>query len=143
MATITSANSSFALSVTDLYPVPQNIQGYAADDAFVAAAQDLAEIVMGVDGHMSAGYVFTPTPQTITIMPDSPSLVVFENWVQAMTLAQEVYRCNATISLPSIKRKYTLKNGVLTNAPKMPGVRRTLQPVAYVITWEKVIGEGM
>ncbi|WP_321899871.1 phage tail fiber protein [Paraburkholderia heleia] len=55
MATITSANSAFSISVTDLYPVPQAIHGYAADDAFTAEAVEMAEIVMGVDGHMSGG----------------------------------------------------------------------------------------
>lgn len=141
MATITSANSVFQLAVTDLYPVAQKLQGYAADDAFVAEAIDMAEVVMGVDGHMSAGFVFAPVPQTITIMPDSPSLEIFEAIMNATQTAREVYRCNATIVLPAIGRKYSLKNGVLTRAPQMPGVRKTLQPVAFTMTWEKITAE--
>lgn len=142
MATITSANSVYQLSVADLYPSAQKLQGYAADDAFVAEAIDLAEVVMGVDGRMSAGFVFTPVQQTVTIMPDSPSLEIFETIMNATQTAREVYRCNATIVLPAIKRKYSLKNGVLTRAPQMPGVRKTLQPVAFTITWEKITSEA-
>lgn len=33
MATLTSANSSFVISATQVYPAPQPLQGYAADDA--------------------------------------------------------------------------------------------------------------
>ena len=76
MPTITSANSAFSLAVTDLYPAPQAIQGYAADDAFSAEAIELAEIVMGVDGHMSGGFIFNPSLLKVAIMPDSPSLPI-------------------------------------------------------------------
>ncbi|SDK40577.1 hypothetical protein SAMN05216189_103732 [Pseudomonas delhiensis] len=142
MATITSANSSLAIAVTDLYPSPQSIQGYAADDAFTADAVEQAEIVMGVDGHMSAGFIFNPTRMTITIMPDSPSLIIFENWQLAQRTAREVYRCNGTVILPAIGRKYSLQNGVLTSGNPFPGNRRTLQPVPFIITWERVIAEN-
>ncbi len=142
MATITAANSTFAISVANLYPTPQTIQGYAADDAFVAESVEQAEIVMGVDGHMSSGFVFNPTNMTLTIMPDSPSLVIFENWTTAQRTAKEIYKASASIYLPAIGRKYTLQNGVLSSSPPMPGVRKTLQPVAYQLKWERVIGES-
>ena len=76
MATITAANSKFALSITNLYMSPQLLQGYATDDAFTTDTPDLAETVMGVDGHLSAGYVFNAVNMTISIMPDSPSIVL-------------------------------------------------------------------
>jgi len=141
MATITAANSSFALAIADLYPFPQSIQGYAADDAFVSDAVEQAEIVMGVDGRLSAGFIFNPTRMTVNIMADSPSLEIFENWQLAQRTAQEVYKANATIILPAISRKYSLKNGVLTSGTPFPSVRRTLQAVPFIITWEKVTGE--
>ncbi len=141
MATITSANSVLSLAVTDLYPAPQQIQGYAADDAFTSEAQEQAEIVMGVDGNMSAGFIFNPVRMTITIMPDSPSLEIFENWRLAQQSAREVYRCNGTVILPAIGRKYSLQNGVLLSGSPHPGVRRTMQAVPFIIAWNRVIGE--
>jgi len=73
MASITAMNSVYALAILNLYPVPQILQGYSADAAFDTEAADAAEIVMGVDGHMSAGFVPFVTRQTISIMPDSIS----------------------------------------------------------------------
>lgn len=141
MATITSANSVLAIAVANLYPTPQNIQGYAADDAFTNEAIEQAEIVMGVDGHLSAGFVFTAVPMTINIMPTSPSLEIFENWATAQATAREVYSGSGSVQLPAIGRKYTLQNGYLTRVKASPDVRKTLQPVQFVITWERIIGE--
>ena len=143
MATITSANAAYAIAIANLYPVPQTLQGYAADDMFVTEAVELAETIMGADGKLSAGYIFNPIKQTITIMPDSASLKLFEQWRQAQNTARDVYRCNAVIQLPGISRKYTLSNGVLSSATPIPGARKTLAPVSFTITWEKVIGEDM
>lgn len=141
MGTITSANSAFALAITNLYPSPQSIQGYAADAMFAVDETDIAEIIMGVDGKMSAGFVYSVTPMTVTIMPDSPSNTVFETWYLTSKAAADVYSGNATIIMPSIGRKYTLKNGVLTKGKSLPDAKKTLQPREWKITWESVTGE--
>lgn len=142
MSTITAANSTFALAITNLYPMPQTIQGYAADSAFAADAVDIAETVMGIDGKMSAGFIFNATKQTVTIMPDSPSLDVFATWFTTSQAARDIYWANGTIILPAIGKKYTLKNGVLTSGKPMPDVKKTLQPLEYKITWERVTSEN-
>lgn len=141
MSTITAANSQFSLAIADLYPSPQTLQGYAADDAFSTESVDIAETVMGIDGHLSGGFVFNPTQQTITIMPDSPSLEIFENWQSATKAVREVYVANAVIILPAIDRKFTLKRGFLVGAPPITSVRKTLQPLQYRVHWESVTGE--
>ena len=142
MSTITSANSSLAIAVANLYTSPQTISGFAADDMFTADALDMAEVVMGADGTLSSGFVFNPVPMTITIMPTSPSLPIFENWASAQRTAREVYVASATIVMPGIRRKYTLKNGTLRTARVFPDNRKTLQPIPFVIVWESVIGEA-
>jgi hypothetical protein len=139
---ITSANAQLAISVANLYPTPQSIQGFASDDSFTVDAQVLAENVMGVDGRLSSGFVFNPISQTIMIMADSPSLPVFENWANAQRAAREIYKANATIKMPGIRRKYTLINGTLTSVPPMAGVKKTLQSLSYSIVWESVVGEA-
>ena len=60
MATITSANSILAIAVNNLFTAPQNIQGYAVDDAFEGEAVPQSEVLMGVDGKLSAGKIFVP-----------------------------------------------------------------------------------
>lgn len=142
MATITSANSVFALAITDLYPAPQILQGYGADDAFMVDAVDMAEIVMGIDGTMSAGFVFNPIPQTITLMPDSPSVDIFNTLISATQTSREVFRLNATIRIPSTRMRYTLQQGVLQNGKIMPDVKKTLQAMAYKIMWQRVYAEA-
>jgi|SRR5471030_1552198 len=140
MATITSANSVLTLAITNLYTTPQTIQGWSADDAFTVDAVETGETVMGIDGNLSGGFIFNPVNQTITIMPDSPSLSIFETWVSAEAIAREKYTANAAISLPAISRKYTLTKGFLISHKSFSDVKKTLQPMPFVIRWQSVIG---
>lgn len=139
--TITSADSIFALSVTNLYPSAQRLEGYAADAMFALGDTEMALSVRGADGKLSAGFVFGEYLQTITIMPDSPSREIFETWQLTSTTAKAVFRCNATIILPSLGRKYTLTNGVLQRAKTIPDAQRVLQAMTFQINWENVVSE--
>lgn len=143
MQTITAANSVFALSITGLYPSPQILQGYAADDGFTTEALESAEVVMGLDGHMSAGYIFNPVKQTITLMPDSGSLDIFNNWALAQLASREVLVANASVSLPAIGKKYVLTRGFLTSSKPIPDVKKVLAAVQYQITWNTVVGASL
>ncbi|MDN8598619.1 hypothetical protein Q0A17_04175 [Citrobacter sp. S2-9] len=143
MGSITSANSTYSLVINSVYPNAQILQGYAADDAFSVDAVDKAQVVMGVDGRQSAGYIFNPVVQTITLMPDSPSLEVFSNWINAMDAIREILKCTANISLPAIGKKYTLSNGVLVNYKPIPDVKKVMQAVPFKISWERVVGENI
>ncbi|MGO4743975.1 phage tail fiber protein [Serratia quinivorans] len=139
--TITSADSTYALSVTNLYPTAQVLQGYAADAMFAVSDTDYAVTVRGADGKLSAGFVFGQYIQTITIMPDSPSREIFETWAQTSRTAIAVFRCNATIIMPAIGRKFTLTNGVLLRSRLHPDANRVLQAVPYQVEWESVTSE--
>lgn len=136
--TITSANSVFTIIVPSLFPAPVQLKGYASDKAFATEALDLAEVQMGVDGRMSAGYIFNPTKQTITLQADSPSRDIFSTLIQAMRTAREIFYINGTISLPSTGESYTMTRGVLSNVKLLPDANRVLQPLDFVITWESV-----
>lgn len=142
MATLTSANSSLVLAIANLYPSPQLIQGYTADDAFMAESLDMAEVVMGVDGIMSSAFIFNPVKMTITLQATSPSIDIFDAWSNFQRGSRELYQANGSIVLPAIGKKYTLTNGVLTSSKLFPDVKKTLQPVAYSLTWESVIAEN-
>jgi hypothetical protein len=137
-STITSANSVFTLVVAGLFPAPVQLKGYASDKAFTTEAVDLAEVQMGVDGRMTAGYVPNPVKQTITLQADSPSKDIFTAVIQAMKTAREVFYISGSISLPSTGESFTLTRGILTNAKQIPDAQKVLQPVDYVITWESV-----
>ena len=138
MKTITSANSIFLLSVGGIYPVAQKIEGFAADAAFAFDPVSLTENVMGVDGFMSSGYVPAMITQNISIMPDSPSLSIFEIWQGSMKTAREIFYANALITIPSIQRKYVLTKGTLSTCTPGPGIKKVLQAMEFKITWQSV-----
>lgn len=138
--TITSADAIFALTVTNLYPSAQTLEGYAADAMFALGDTEMATTVRGADGKLSAGFVFGEYLQTITIMPDSPSRDIFETWQLTSLTSKAVFRCNATIILPAISRKYTLVNGVLQRVKAIPDAQRVLSAQTFQINWESITG---
>ncbi|MFZ4252068.1 phage tail fiber protein [Enterobacter ludwigii] len=140
--TITSADSIFALTVTNLFPSAQTLEGYAADAMFALGDTEMAVSVRGADGKLSGGFVFGEYLQTITIMPDSPSRDLFETWQLTSLTSKAVFRCNATIILPAIGRKFTLTNGILQRAKAIPDAQRVLQAMTFQINWENCVGEA-
>ncbi|MEG4669618.1 hypothetical protein UXP85_25550, partial [Enterobacter cloacae] len=131
--TITSADSIFALTVTNLFPSAQTLEGYAADAMFALGDTEMAVSVRGADGKLSGGFVFGEYLQTITIMPDSPSRDLFETWQLTSLTSKAVFRCNATIILPAISRKFTLTNGILQRVKAIPDAQRVLQAMTFQI----------
>ncbi|WP_288877371.1 hypothetical protein [uncultured Citrobacter sp.] len=140
--TITSADSIFALTVTNLFPSAQTLEGYAADAMFALGDTEMAVSVRGADGKLSGGFVFGEYLQTITIMPDSQSRDLFETWQLTSLTSKAVFRCNATIILPAISRKFTLTNGILQRVKAIPDAQRVLQAMTFQINWESVVGEA-
>lgn len=140
--TITSADSIFALTVTNLFPSAQTLEGYAADAMFALGDTEMAVSVRGADGKLSGGFVFGEYLQTITIMPDSPSRELFETWQLTSLTSKAVFRSNATIILPAIGRKFTLTNGILQRVKAIPDAQRVLQAMTFQINWENCVGEA-
>lgn len=140
MSTITSANSVFALAVANVFPVPQLLQGYSADDTFTTEAVESVEVVQGIDGNLSGGYVFVPYKMTISIMPDSPSLDLFYAWAQYQLAVREVAIASASIALPSIGKKYVMSKGFLTSNVAIPEAKKVLQASRFQITWKQILG---
>jgi hypothetical protein len=141
MSTITSANSVFALAVANVFPTPQLLQGYSADDTFSTEAVEMVETVQGIDGNLSGGYVFVPYKMTISIMPDSPSLDIFYQWAQYQLSQREVAVASASIALPSISKKFTLQKGFLTSNVAIPEAKKVLQASRFQITWQQILGQ--
>jgi hypothetical protein len=136
--TITAANSQLAISVVGIFNTPVVIQGYAMDSAFQNDAIQSAEVTMGVDGFMSAGFVFKEVKLKITLSPDSPSKAFFDQWYNTMFNSREVYFANASLNLPATGEGYTFTRGVLSNYHGVPAGKKKLEPVEYEITWQSV-----
>ena len=139
-ASLTVANSVYMLVISDLYPIPQQLQGYAADDVFSTEAIDSIETVMGVDGLLSAGWMPTPKKQTIVLQADSVSSLMFDSWYQNEQLIRDALVAEGFITLPSLGRTYVMHKGFLTSYMPIPDARKILQPRRFTITWESIIG---
>ena len=136
--TITSANGILNLVVPGLFPAPVTLRGYSSDRAFTFDAVDLAEVNMGVDGRMTAGYTPNPVKQTITLQADSPSKPIFAAMIQAMKTTREIFYIQGTLTLPSTGEKFVLTRGVLVTPKQVPDAQKVLQAMDFVITWESV-----
>ena len=135
---LTGANAVFMLGITDVFDVPQQLQGYAADDAFAAEPVETTEISMGVDGRMGAGFVFVPYRMRIILQADSDSNDLFDDWDAAQRITRQVFRATGIVIMLDLGKKWTLARGVLSSHIPIPGVKKLLQPRNYAITWESI-----
>jgi hypothetical protein len=123
---ITGANAVFMLSITDLFPAPQQLQGFSSDDVFETDPLTSVETIMGVDGHMSAGFVFVEVKQNISIQADSDSNAIFEAWWGAQQVSRSVLFANGVIILTDVGTKWAMVNGVLSTFPPIPNAKKLL-----------------
>lgn len=139
MASITAANAIIMITIPGLFPVPQRIFGFAADNVYDTPEQETSETAMGVDGKQSAGFVYTPTEQNISLQADSPSNFIFEQWVAAMSRQVDVFEANGETTLRSVNRKYVMTNGFLVNWTPLPPASRVLQRRRFLIRWGRIV----
>jgi hypothetical protein len=138
MASITGATAVLTLAVTPLFPAPQQLQGFAADDVTDVPQIKSAEVLMGVDGKLSGGFVYVQVPQSIVLMADSPSNDLFDLWWTSMQASKDVFLASGIIILPAIAKKFNLVNGYLTGYKPAPQAKKLLLARQYEITWEAV-----
>lgn len=135
---ITGATSAYLLSVRGLYNAPQPLQGFAADDVFSTEQVQSVETLMGVDGFLSGGFVFTEIKQSISLQADSDSNAIFDNWWASMRAEEDTFIADAVVRLKAIGQKWTMTRGFLTSYPPMPDAKKLLQPRKYQITWNEM-----
>lgn len=140
---LTAANCVYTIGVATIFPSPRQLQGFSADDVFSTDPIAAGETMMGVDGILTAGFVFVPIPQNISFMGDSASNDVFEQWYIAEVANKTKYEANAVIILPAIGKKYTCPKGFLTTYPPTANAAKIIQPRRYAITWERVFPENI
>lgn len=136
--TITGANAVYLLAITDVFPTPQQLQQFAADDVFSTDPLGSAEVIMGVDRRLSGGFVAVPVKQSISLMADSDSMDVFDQWWAAMQAEGDTFIANGVVLLPSLGQKWTLTKGFLTDYMPIPDTKKLVQARKFGITWESV-----
>jgi hypothetical protein len=125
--TLTVANSTLAMTVEALFPQSQRIQGYSADDAFDFESVENGEYSMGIDGKLSAGFVYNEIPFTITLQADSASLSLFEQTYLYEVSNRTKLGVDVTLTLPAVSKRYDLTGGFQRRF-KAPSGKKILQP---------------
>lgn len=140
---ITSTNAVYMLTIIPIFPTPVRLTGFMADAAFDTEGADIAEIVLGVDGGVSAGFIPYLVKQTINIMPNSPTSLMFETWAASEKVASEKFFASASIAIPSIGRTYTLANGILSKFVAIANAKKVMEGRSFEITWGDVTGASI
>lgn len=139
MATLTSANSDFILTIPGAFAAPMVIQGYATDDAFGSEDVNPVEVKIGVDGLKSSGFTPYLVKTLIHLQADSPSILIFDNWNGALQAARDDITAAGAIASPSLGIAWALINGSLTRFKPIPDAKKIFEPRTFEITWAQVI----
>lgn len=139
MASLTAANAVITLTVPGLFNTPVQLQGFSAQNIYEMQAVEINQTLMGVDGKLSAGFVFNAVSQTFMLQADSASNQIFEIWASTMRTNRDTLRCNGETLLTSVNRSYVCNNGALTSYPPAPAAGQILQPRSYIIVWESIV----
>lgn len=135
---LTGATAQITITQPTLFSSPQSISGFMADDVTDMDAVQIVEHLMGVDGVLSFGFVWTARMQQISLQADSLSNNVFDTINTQQQAIEDVYPISSTIILKAIGLKFECVNGALENYKPMPDVKKLLQPRKYRIVWNKV-----
>lgn len=136
---LTAANSVITLSQPTLFPNPQQLQGFAADDVTEIENAKVLEHLMGVDGVLSFGFTWMERRQRIVLQANSASTGFFDTVNTQQEAAQDVYPLNGVVMLPAIGLQFILINGGLETYNPMPKVQKIIRPREFWIVWNRVI----
>lgn len=136
---ITAANAVLMLTIPGVYPTPQQLQQFAADDVYNIPRIKSVETRMGVDGALSGGFIFVEIEQEIMLQANSPSNTIFDTWWTSMQQAQDVFNASGAIKLLGIQTKFTMNNGFLTGYSPAPTAKKILEPRTFAITWNTIV----
>lgn len=138
MATLTAANAVITLTIPGLFSTPQQLQGFGVDDVADVEQLTIAEVLMGVDGKQSGGFVNNPVKYTYTLQADSASVFVFDQWRLAQKAQQDTFPANGLLILKSLGTKWNWTRGFMTDMSPAPNVKKILQARKFSISWESM-----
>ena len=124
---ITSANTTFTITIAGLFSAPQQIQQYKVEDAFDSEAVNNGEIVKGVDNFIAAGWLPTLPKLNVSLMANSPSNDIFDQWFQEEQQQMNKLIGQGIITVPGISTQYTLINAYLSDFMHVPGAKKTME----------------
>ena len=136
--TLTTANSAFTMAARGVFPVPFSFQGYGTDASFAIDNITTGEARMGVDGHLSVGYVPVAKTITFTLEPTSPTIEYLDAVIAVEDAQREKVIFDGTGYLQGTKQKYAMTNGYLMEHTPINAGAKTLQPRTFQFVFEKI-----
>jgi Tail fiber protein gp32 len=137
MGVITASDVVLTLTQALLYPTPQQLQGFAADDVFDIPAIKSIESTMGVDGVLSAGFVFVEIPWDIVLQADSDSNKIFDRIWGQQQATKSTYQLFGSVKIPGTSTKIALNAGFLSSY-KAPSAKKVMQPRRYQMIFQSM-----
>lgn len=133
---ITSANAQIIYKDNFFVKGGLLLQKFSTDQSISADEVTLAETRMGVDGKMADGYTPNITPVTIMFEADSPSWRIIEQSVNAAKAINSTVKCEITVTVPSIAKVYSYRNGVVKSLTDL-ALKKVLDPVTLKMDFER------
>lgn len=133
---ITSANAIIMLSSPLIFPTPFQLQQFSADNIYGTEPLDAGEIMMGVDRHLTAGFVNVPTVQNYSLMADSPANFFFDQIYAKERAGQTKFVLNGVVLLTSVGTKWTMTRGFLKTYQPLPDAGKVLKERKHSIVWQ-------
>jgi hypothetical protein len=143
MATVTSANATFVITIPGVYSNGVTLSQWAADDMFTSDSLPTTEATMGVDGHLSMGWLPHPVKIKMKFAADSVSIDVFDAWFYQQNTNRDAIPASAVITMPGNGAQYTCFNGALSGYKPLPDAKKMLEPQEFEITFESMSKANM
>lgn len=128
--TLTSANAVVMIRCKGVYDNWIRLQGFQADNAFAFGEANIAETVIGVDGHQAAGYTAHEMSWTLYLLASSASIQVMENIRKDANKNMEVRKIEFRIEIQATKELYT-PTGYLTKTSGGATAKKILEGRQY------------
>ena len=121
---ITSANATVVMSGA----FSAVFSNFSADSAWSQDSYTFLEHRMGVDGHVAVGFTPVEKEITFTFEANSPTLSVLNAMYKAMETLRKPYYSTIVITIPSLKKTYSLIGCYLTSYKVIPDGEPAFRP---------------
>ena len=143
MSTITSANATFVLTVPGVLSSGVALAQWSADDMFTSDAIPVVESMMGVDGHLSAGWLPHPVKFKLKFAADSNSIQYFDLWNAQMASIMDAIVGSFIITMPGNNSKFTASRVFLETYKPIPDAKKFLEPMEFTLVVESITKAAM
>lgn len=134
---VTSVNTIVTLYAPPVITTPVRLQNFGVDSAVEVNDFTMAEVRMGIDGGLAAGFTPSTKEITVTLEAASPSRTYLEAICMWMETHQQTVNVILTVDQPALKKRYVFETGVMQSGKVMSSVKKTLEPT----TWKFIVGK--